>query len=156
MKSSSWFKGKEDVGILLLRIFTGSRLLYGVVDNMINWRNMMEFSYYLQSFGFPFPTINALLSVYIQFLAAISILFGYRFRIFSALMIFNFLIALIFVHIPLKDTVEEMTPALAILFVNLSFVFTGAGKFSLDWYFSEKSQVSVSLNGRFQRQKSPN
>ena len=97
----------------------------------------MEFSDFLQNYEFPLPTISAVISVSFQFLAAISILFGFQIRLFAMVMVFNFLIALLFVHLPLEDTVEGMTPALAMLFSCLTFFFTGAQKYSLDNYFSE-------------------
>ena len=97
----------------------------------------MEFSDFLENFNFPFPTVSAVISVYFQFLAAISILIGFHLRTFALVMIFNFLIALLFVHLPLKDSIEGMTPALAILFSCLTLLFTGAQKYSLDDHFSE-------------------
>ena len=124
-----------DIGILVLRIFIGSRLLYGVIDNILSWEKMMEFSGFLQNFDFPFPTVSAVVSVFFQFLAAISILLGFHLRVFALIMVINFIVALLFVHLPLKDSVEGMTPALAILFSCITFFFTGAQKYSLDFYF---------------------
>lgn len=125
-------------GILLLRVFVGSRLLYGVLDNIISWEKMMEFSSFLDSFGFPLPLVSAVISVYLQFLAGLFILTGYKCRIFSVVMVINFAIALLFVHLPAKDTVEVMTPALAIFFICLALVFTGPGKISLKEKLSSK------------------
>lgn len=122
----------KPIGILLLRIFIGCRLIYGVIDNILSWERMLEFSNFLQNNGFPFPTISAVLSVYIQFLGAIFILLGFKIRIASFLLIINFLVALIFVHLKANDTVEGMTPALAMLFGCLTFLFTGAEKISLE------------------------
>ncbi len=50
----------------------------------------------------------------------------------SVLLAINFIIALLFVHIKSNDTVEGMTPALAMLFGSLTFVFTGAGRIAID------------------------
>ena len=124
-----------DIGILVLRVFIGSRLLYGVIDNILSWEKMMEFSGFLQNFDFPFPTVSAVVSVSFQFLASISILLGFHLRVFALIMILNFIVALLFVHLPIKDSVESMTPALAILFSCITLLFTGAQKFSLDYYF---------------------
>jgi hypothetical protein len=44
-------------------------------------------------------------------------------------MIINFLVALVMVH--LHDSFEGMTPALAMLFSSILFLFYGAGKFAL-------------------------
>ena len=44
-------------------------------------------------------------------------------------MIINFLVALVMVHA--RDSFEGMTPALAMLFSSILFLFYGAGKFAL-------------------------
>jgi putative oxidoreductase len=56
------------------------------------------------------------------------ILTGFHIRIAALVMMINFLVALIMVH--LHDTFEGMTPALAMLFCNILFLFTGGGKYS--------------------------
>ena len=130
-----------DTGILVLRLFIGSRLLYGVIDNIISWEKMVEFSVFLQNFNFPLPITSALVSVSFQFLAAISILLGLQIRFFAMVMVVNFLIAILFVHLPLEESVEGMTPALAMLFSCLTFFFTGARKFSLDSFFGDNKHT---------------
>lgn len=130
-----FFEAKGYIGIFLLRIFVGLRLLYGVIDNIISWEKMMEFSGFLELNGFPFPTISAVLSVYAQFICGILILTGFKIRFASLIMVFNFLIALLFVHLKANHSIEVMTPALAMLFGSLTFLFTGADKISLDAYF---------------------
>lgn len=123
---------KKYVGILLLRIFIGSRLLYGVLDNVLSWERMLEFSDFLEFNGFIFPVANAVISVYAQFFCALLVLIGYQTRIASFVLIVNFSVALIFVHLRAGDSVEGMTGALAMLFGGLTLLFTGADKISLD------------------------
>ncbi|MEQ9426091.1 MAG: DoxX family protein [Cyclobacteriaceae bacterium] len=123
---------KKYVGILLLRIFIGSRLLYGVLDNVLSWERMLEFSGFLEFNGFIFPMANAVISVYAQFFCALLVLIGYQTRIASFVLIVNFSVALIFVHLRAGDSVEGMTGALAMLFGGLTLLFTGADKISLD------------------------
>ena len=124
------FWKNKDLGILLLRLFIAVRLIYGVLDNVLHWDRMIEFSDFLQQNKFPFPLVSAIVSVYAQLIAGILILLGFKIRWAAALMIINFLIAIIMVHH--GQTFEQMTPALAILFCSLMFFFTGAGKYSLD------------------------
>ncbi len=131
-KIEKYLDSKKHLGISLLRIFVSSRLLYGVLDNILSWERMIEFSHFLQSNGFPLPTISAVVSVYVQFLGAILILIGYKIRLASFVLVINFLVALIFVHISAGDSIEGMTPALAMLFGCLTFMFTGADKISLE------------------------
>jgi len=128
----NYLDSKKHLGIFLLRIFVGARLLYGVIDNIISWERMIEFSNFLSNNGFPFPMANAIISVYVQFFCAILILLGYKIRYASFALVINFLVALIFVHIRANDTIEGMTAALAMLVGCLTFLFTGADKISLD------------------------
>jgi putative oxidoreductase len=124
-----WLEENKDIGILLLRLFIGVRLIYGVADNVFSWHHMLTFEAFLRENGFPFPLISAMLSVYAQFISGILIITGFQIRIASLVMIINFMVALLMVH--WYDTFEGMTPALAILFANVLFLFYGPGKLSL-------------------------
>ncbi|WP_106793645.1 DoxX family protein [Aquimarina sp. Aq78] len=118
------------IGVFILRFFVGLRLLYGVIDNIVSWERMIEFSGFLHINGFPFPVISAILSVYIQAIGGLLILIGYHIRLASLVLVINFIIAAL-VHIRLGDSIEAMTPALAILFCCLAFIFMGSGKLSI-------------------------
>lgn len=120
------------IGVLILRLFIGFRLLYGVIDNIISWEKMLEFSSFLKANEFPFPTVSAVVSVLIQFVCGLGVLIGFKIKVASLILVLNFIVALIFVHIKRGDSIEVMTPALAMLFGSLMFVFTGAGKHSFD------------------------
>src|SRR3989337_2408247 len=98
INSFSWFDRNRDWGIFLLRLFIGFRLVYGVQDNVLSWEHMTRFSDFLREFHFPFPMICAVVSVYLQLLAGIMIIFGFRIRYAAVLMIINFIVALIMVH----------------------------------------------------------
>ena len=125
-------KPNPALGLLLLRSFIGTRLLYGVVDNIFSWEQMLEFSEFLSAHGFPFPLISAVVSVYIQFFGGLFILLGFKTRLAAVILVINFMVALLAVHIPINDTVEGMTPAIAMLFGCLTLFFTTAGKISID------------------------
>lgn len=129
-KIENWLNSNADIGLLILRIFIGSRLIYGVIDNIISWEKMLEFAGFLKINNFPLPVFSAVLSVYAQFLCAILILVGYKTRFAAAILTFNFIVAMVSVH--LKDSVEVMTPALAMLFISLTLMFTGAGRWAVE------------------------
>ena len=120
------------IGLLILRIFIGARILYGVIDNVINWDKMNEFAQFLSQYKFPFPIVSAITSVAIQLFCGFLILIGWQTKWSSLLLILNFLIAIIMVHFPNNDSIEVMTPALAMLFISAALMFTGAGKYSVD------------------------
>lgn len=126
----------KPLGILLLRIFIGLRLLYGVVDNVFSWERMLEFSAFLEANSFPVPIASAVVSVYVQFLGSIMLLIGFKTRFASLVLTLNFIVAVL-VHVLAGDSIEGMTPALAMLFGCLTLLFTGAEKFSLDDHFEQ-------------------
>lgn len=136
----SFLETNKYVGIFLLRIFIGCRLIYGVIDNIFSWKRMIEFSKFLEANNFPFPIISAVTSVYVQFFGALFILLGFKTRFASFILTINFIIALFFVHVRANDTVEGMTPALAMLFGSLTLLFTGADKISFDNYLKSTKQ----------------
>lgn len=119
-----WLDKNENIGFILLRLFAGLRLIYGVIDNIISWEKMQEFGNFLTVFHFPFPLISAIVSVYIQALAGLSFISGWKIRYAAMLMIVNFGIALVMVHA--GQSFEEMTPALALLCISILLLFTGA------------------------------
>ncbi len=123
---------KPDLGILLLRLFVGLRLIYGAVDNIVSWKRVLEFEEFLLQNGFPFPLVCALVSVYAQFIAGLMILIGFKIRMATLVMIFNFFVAIAFVHIRNSDSIERTTPAYALFFGSLALLFLGAGNYSID------------------------
>ena len=127
--SFAWFERNRDWGIFLLRLFIGSRLVYGVLDNVVSWEHMLKFRDFLKQFHFPFPLFCAVASVYLQLVAGIMIVTGLGIRFAAILMIINFIVALIMVH--RNDPIETMTVPLAILFASVLFLFQGAGRISI-------------------------
>jgi putative oxidoreductase len=130
MTFTLWLNRNKDVGVLLLRLFIGVWLIYGVQDNLLQWERMMEFEKFLSTFNFPLPKVCAVVSVYTQVIAAVMILLGWKIRLAAMLMIFNFLVALIVVH--RTHSFDAMIPALSMLFCCILFFFQGAGRFSVE------------------------
>jgi putative oxidoreductase len=125
----TWLDERRDLGVLLLRLFVGIRLVYGVVDNVLDWQRMLEFRDFLENFNFPWPLASAVVSVYAQLIAGILIVLGWKIRYAALLMIVNFLVALAMVH--RGDRFEAMTPALAMLFASVLFLFQGPGRYAV-------------------------
>lgn len=125
-----WFSSKSDFGILIIRLFIGLRIIYGSFDNIISWNRMMEFSNFLEVNNLPLPIFCAVLSVYAQLICAILILIGYKTRFAAFILVFNFIVAIVIVHS--NDSIEVMTPALAMLFISFGLLFTGAGKWAIE------------------------
>lgn len=126
----SWFERRSGWGIFLLRLFIGLRLIYGVQDNVLSWEHMIKFKDFLQQFHFPFPIVCAVVSVYLQLIAGLMVIFGWGIRYAAILLIANFSVALIMVH--RNQSIEDMTAPMAILFAAVLFLFEGAGHISVD------------------------
>lgn len=132
MKNNPTLDIGPSIGLLALRLFAGLRIIYGVMDNVISYEKMKEFEVFLAQFHFPFPHISAVVSVYVQLICGILILVGYKTKWASAFLVLNFLMAIFMVHVPIGDTVEATTPALALLVISLCLFFTGSGKISVE------------------------
>lgn len=123
---------KKDLAILLLRIAFGFRLIYGTFDNIISWDQMLEFEKFLEANGFPIPLVCAVVSVYLQFLAGISWIIGFKVKWTSLIMILNFVIAIVVVHLGHGDTYLNTAPALHLLTVAIFLYLTGPGRYAMD------------------------
>ena len=119
----------KDFGILVVRLAFGFRLIYGTLDNIVSYAQMLHFRDFLEEHGFPFPLVSAFVSVGLQFLAGLSFITGIKIRIFSAFMILNFSIAIIMVH--LGDSYLNTAPAIHLLAVSTFLLLNGGGKWSV-------------------------
>jgi putative oxidoreductase len=118
-----------DIAMLFIRIPVGFHLIYGVVDNVVSWERMLEFRDFLQAHGFAFPLVCAIVSVYVQLICGIMYIFGIQVKIAAALMIFNFTVALIGVHI--GDAYPPAFPAIIILSTSVVLFLLGAGRWAV-------------------------
>ena len=129
----------RDAGVLLVRLAFGFRLIYGTIDNVMSYDQMLHFRDFLDDHGFPFPLISAFVSVAAQFLAGLSFISGVWIRFFSTLMILNFIVALLMVH--MGDTYLNSAPAIHLLVVSIFLLINGGGRWSFD---SSKDKISAS------------
>ncbi len=127
-------------GLLILRLFIGVRIVYGVADNIFSWKHMVAFRDFLEQYDFPLPMYSAFLSVYAQFFAGVTFLVGWKVRYAGAAMVLNFTIALVMVH--WGQSFEQMTPPLAMLFISLALLFQGGGRYALDAYVVKSKNAS--------------
>ncbi len=115
---------------LFIRLSVGFHLIYGTQDNVFSWERMMEFSIFLSNFGFPFPTVSAIISVYAQFICGIMYIIGFQVRLAALVMIVNFIIALSVVHLG-NDTYPGAFPAIMMLAGSLFLLLNGSKVFNL-------------------------
>lgn len=120
-----------DIALLIVRLAFGTRLIYGTIDNIVSWERMLEFSSFLEVNGFPLPLVSAIVSVYAQFLAGLCWILGFKVKEASAIMILNFLVAIIGFHLIQGDSYLNTAPAVHLLAVAILLFSSGAGDLSL-------------------------
>lgn len=127
----------QESAYMLLRIFLGAFLIWGVWDNIISAERMLEFEDFLKKFGFIYPEVMARLSVMAQFLVGVSFVLGLMVRWFSIVCIINFIIAIIMVDG--HSGIRGSFPSAMIIMVSILFLTKGAGILSFDRrFFKEK------------------
>jgi putative oxidoreductase len=129
LKPSILEKYKE-YGVIFIRLIVGFHLIYGTQDNVFSYARMEEFALFLSARGVPFPLFSAFLSAYAQFICGILFIVGLATRYAAAVMIINFIAALVIAHI--GDKYPNMFPALMMLAAACFFLLHGAGKLSVD------------------------
>ncbi|MFN4025057.1 MAG: DoxX family protein [Hyphomonas sp.] len=127
----------SDWSLLLLRLVTGAFLMWGTQDNIRSADQMAEFIAFLRHFGFAWPEVMAPLSVWAQFLCGALFILGALTRWAGLVMVFNFIVAMVMVH--LNDEFRAMWPALALIIICLHLAFAGAGRWSVDAWLERRA-----------------
>lgn len=118
-----------DYGLLFPRIVFGIHLLY------YSWSSVTSFDVsgdagWLDSMGVPFPFLSAWAYLLSEFFGGISLILGFKVRLFAIPLIGTFLVAYFMVHV--SDPYQDAYPALQMLAMSFFFLFAGSGKLSLD------------------------
>ena len=121
---------RREYGMFFIRLIIGFHLIYGTADNVFSWERMVEFEKFLAAQGTPFPLAGAVLSAWAQFIAGILFIVGALVRPAAAVMIINFIAALVIAH--RTGGYPPAALALIMLFVSIGLLIHGAGKPSLD------------------------
>lgn len=122
----------HDLGVLVLRLAFGFQLVKVSWPYAVDPGKQAEFMNYLQTLGFPFPTVGAYLSVYTEFVGGTLLLIGLWVRPAALLLVINFTVAFFMAHIAIDDTYQNTFPSANLVAVNLFLLINGAGKYSLD------------------------
>ncbi len=127
-----------DFGLLLLRVLTGTFIIYGVFDNVVSAERMEEFIEFLAANKFSAPGSMAVLSVYSQLLCGVALVLGILTRWAGIVLTFNFVVAVIMVHWSLDF--RGWWPALVLVGIGLQFALTGAGRYSIDAFLADRAK----------------
>lgn len=131
---NQFFESRKDYGAFFLRLIIGWRLIDGTQDNVFSWDRMLEFRVFLEQNNFAYPLVAAVVSVYAQFICGVLYMIGLFVRPAAIVMIINFLVALLTVH--MGTTFIESFHALMMFVGSVFFLFNGPGKLSLDEWIS--------------------
>src|SRR5689334_290368 len=96
----------SDFALLLMRLFVGLFLIFGVWDNITDTARMQEFVAFLGKHGFPAPKVLAPVSVYLQFVIGLGFVLGLFTRWAGILCVIHFAIAIWMVdrHLGMRGT----------------------------------------------------
>ena len=119
-----------DFALLLLRVFVGLFLIWGVWDNIADAARMREFVEFLRKSGFASPEILAPFSVYTQFLVGLGFVLGLFTRWAGVLCAINFIVAIVMVD--RFGGMRGIFPSGALVAIGLYLATHGAGRFSVD------------------------
>lgn len=119
-----------DFALLLLRVFVGLFLIWGVWDNVTSAARMREFQDFLGQHGFGAPALMARLSVYVQLLAGIGFVLGLFTRWAGILCAINFIVAIVMVDH--HGGMRGVFPSGCLVLIGLYLATYGAGRLSLD------------------------
>lgn len=128
----------SDWALLLLRIFVGAFLMWGVWDNITSDERMVEFERFLDRHGFIFPGMMAPLSVWSQFACGIAFVLGLFTRCAGLICAFNFIVAVAMVDG--AGGLRSAFPAAMLLLVGLYLATYGAGRLGLDTLLAPDSR----------------
>ena len=119
-----------DFTLLLLRVFVGLFLIWGVWDNVTSPERMHEFQEFLGKHGFAAPALMAPLSVYTQLLVGLAFVLGLFTRWAGILCAINFLVAIVMIEH--HGGMRGIFPSGCLVVIGLYLATHGAGQLSAD------------------------
>jgi putative oxidoreductase len=120
----------SDFTLLLMRVFVGLFLVWGVWDNVTSGEQMDTFVTFLGSHGFPVPRLLAPVSVYLQLAIGVAFVLGLFTRWAGLLCAIHFGIAIAMVdhHGGMRGIFQSGI----LVVIGLVLATYGAGRFSID------------------------
>ena len=116
--------------------------MWGTQDNVFHYDRMLEFRDFLKHYGFPSPLLMAYVSAYAQFICGVLYIVGAFVRPAAAVMVFNFLVALLVVHT--RTPYAAAALAFQMLAGSMLLLFYGAGRPSVDEFLARRKKRQTS------------
>jgi putative oxidoreductase len=136
MMEFKYLTNLQPYAILFIRLAFGFHLIqytYGDVFELTAGSSNKE---WLGSMGVPFPYLMGWIFMLTEFIGGIALIIGFKTRLFAFLLIINFTVALLLVH--LGQTYKQSFEAIQMLCVSFFFLLNGSGKLSIDDYLERK------------------
>jgi putative oxidoreductase len=133
-----------DIGLMILRVGAGAFLAYG-----FGWAKFYHDGSFgpngemvrgVANLGFPMPTVFAWMAVLTEFLGASLLALGLLTRPAALALTFNMAVAAFGAHA--KDPFSAKEHALLYMVAFATFIFTGAGRYSLDKFFRKSAAAA--------------
>ena len=134
--SEKFLQNFQSLFLLMARLV----IAYGFFEPALNkWKSIEDTAVWYGSLGIPFPLLNVYISATVETLGVVLLAFGLLTRVISLPLIGTMIVAILTVHIgngfSSGDNGFEI-PLYFLLFLGI-FASFGAGKFSLDNFFSK-------------------
>ena len=119
-----------DVALLVLRLFVGLFLIWGVWDNITDSARMQEFVAFLAKHEFPSPKVLAPVCVYLQLAIGLGFVLGLFTRWAGIFCVIVFIVAIAMVD--RFGGMRGIFPSGCLVAIGLYLATYGAGRFSVD------------------------
>jgi putative oxidoreductase len=119
-----------DFTLLLLRVFVGVFLIWGVWDNITSTERLHEFALFLGKHGFPSPAILAPVAAWAQLAIGAGFVLGLFTRWAGILCVIVFVAAIAMVD--RFEGLRGVFPSGCLVVIGLYLATHGAGRFSVD------------------------
>jgi putative oxidoreductase len=129
-KFYQFFDNKAFIAPIFIRLLIGFHLVYGTHDKVFDPTAMRGIGQVFESLHIPLPLFSAYLSAGAQLICGVLFLLGAWVRPAAAVMVFNFVVAILAAH--LGDKYPAVFPAWAMLCGALFLLFNGAGAWSVE------------------------
>lgn len=134
---------RQDLGLLLIRVAVGAIFVAHGLQKMFVFGHA-GVTGMLGQLGLPFPSVNAVLITAAEFAGGLALINGAFTRVAAAILAFSMLVAIVTVHLPNGFFAPAgLEYPLTMLAVNLGFVITGGGAYSLDRWLGQTADQDV-------------
>jgi putative oxidoreductase len=125
---TQWLDENKDVGLLVLRLYLGLRLVSGALRRFIETERLDAFSALAGDLGAPAPGVVAVVVFLVQLVGGLLLILGWKTRAAALALAMVLIFCLLLLH--RNDHLHPGMPPLAALAMCMIFIFIPPGRFS--------------------------